>query len=269
MSTPSGSPAEIARRRSGRGRSEPERASIRYSVGAWQRMVTPSRSATSSRPAGSNRASTSSAAAPITQGATKTLRADFDHPVAVVTQTRSSSVAADPVLGLVALCGQVARGVEGRPRLARGARGEHDQCRVGGSEVGVVGRRLLRLVLVERRGDVGQGHAIHAAGHLGEKLLLADAERRVGDADPVFEVPAAKLGVARQRNSPHAPAREHREHPFHAVAHQGHHHVSPAHSASCEGAGQPRGAGVELAQVPHPALAVGGDRHEGRLRGRP
>ena len=36
------------------------------------------------------RASQMSAAAPVSQGATKTLRADFDQPVAVVTQTRSS-----------------------------------------------------------------------------------------------------------------------------------------------------------------------------------
>ena len=65
-------------------------ASIRYSVGAWQSTLTPSRSHSARRSAGSNRASQISAAAPVSQGATKTLRADFDQPVAVVTQTRSS-----------------------------------------------------------------------------------------------------------------------------------------------------------------------------------
>ena len=91
MSAPSGSPAEIARRRSVSGRSDPDPASIRYSVGAWQSTVTPSRSHTSRRPAGSKRASQISAAAPMSHGATNTFRADFDQPVAVVTQTRSSS----------------------------------------------------------------------------------------------------------------------------------------------------------------------------------
>ena len=63
---------------------------MRYSVGAWQSTVTPSRSHSARRSTGSNRASQMSAAAPVSQGATKTFRADFDQPVAVVTQTRSS-----------------------------------------------------------------------------------------------------------------------------------------------------------------------------------
>ena len=65
------------------------RASIRYSVGAMQRTLTPSASARSSRSAGSKRPSWMTAAAPVSQGARKTLRADFDQPVAVVHQARS------------------------------------------------------------------------------------------------------------------------------------------------------------------------------------
>ena len=64
-------------------------ASIRYSVGAWQSTLTPSASAKSSRSAGSKRPSWMTAAAPVSQGARKTLRADFDQPVAVVHQASS------------------------------------------------------------------------------------------------------------------------------------------------------------------------------------
>ena len=64
-------------------------ASIRYSVGAWQSTLTPSASARSSRSAGSKRPSWITAAAPVSQGARKTLRADFDQPGAVVHQTSS------------------------------------------------------------------------------------------------------------------------------------------------------------------------------------
>ncbi len=64
-------------------------AIARYSVGAMQSTSTCSRSISSSRSAGSKRASCSRAAAPISQGATKTLRADFDQPLAAVHQQRS------------------------------------------------------------------------------------------------------------------------------------------------------------------------------------
>jgi hypothetical protein len=70
-------------------RSSVRLASIRYSVGAWQRTVTPSRSIRSRRSAGSKRASWISAAAPRSQGAMKTLRVDFDQPGAAVHQARS------------------------------------------------------------------------------------------------------------------------------------------------------------------------------------
>ena len=81
------------RRSAGSGRSSARFASTRYSVGAWQRTSTRSRSISSSRSAASKRPSTIIAAAPQSQGATNTLRADFDHPVAVVHQTSSPAFA--------------------------------------------------------------------------------------------------------------------------------------------------------------------------------
>ena len=68
-------------------------AIIRYSVGAWQRTLTPSRSQISRRSAGSKRPSQSSAAAPQSHGAMNELRADFDQPVAAVHQLSSPSFA--------------------------------------------------------------------------------------------------------------------------------------------------------------------------------
>ena len=89
----SASPADTILRSSGSGRKPARFASIRYSVGAWQSTFTPSRSISSRRSSGSKRASQISAAAPQSQGATKTLRADFDQPVAVVHQTSSPAPA--------------------------------------------------------------------------------------------------------------------------------------------------------------------------------
>jgi hypothetical protein len=73
------------------------------------------------------------AAAPVSQGARKTLRADFDQPVAVVHQARSPR--AEPVLGLDLLAEQIAVGVDDAARVAGGARGEDDQRRVLGVHV--------------------------------------------------------------------------------------------------------------------------------------
>ena len=65
---------------------------------------------------------------------------------------------AEPLLGLESLGAEVALRVHRRPRLAGGPRGEHDQRRVARIEVGDRGRRLLRAVLVERLGQLGEGH---------------------------------------------------------------------------------------------------------------
>ena len=78
--------------------------------------------------------------------------------------------------------GQVALGVQRGARLAGGPRGEDDQRRVVGVEVGDLGRRLLRAVLVEDRVDLGHRHVGDPVRELAEQLLVADAERRVRDA---------------------------------------------------------------------------------------
>jgi hypothetical protein len=85
----SGSPAATAWRSVGSRRSPVRLAIVRYSVGAMQSTFTPSRSTTARRSSGSKRASWSRAVAPRTQGAMKTLRADFDQPLAAVHQQRS------------------------------------------------------------------------------------------------------------------------------------------------------------------------------------
>ena len=89
---------------------------------------------------------------------------------------------AEPVLGLDPLAEQVAVGVDDAARLAGGAGGEDDQGRVLGVHRLDRGRRLLRAVLVEDRGDLGQGHRRHAVGQLGQQRAprrrRASARRR-------------------------------------------------------------------------------------------
>ena len=120
------------RRRAGSGRRAARLASIRYSVGAWQSTLTPSASAKSSRSAGSKRPSWMTAAAPVSQGARKTLRADFDQPGRRRAPGQLALARAEPVLGLRPLAEQVAVGVDDAARLAGGAGGEDDQRRVLG-----------------------------------------------------------------------------------------------------------------------------------------
>ena len=132
----SGSPGRDQAPQRADGRSSARLASIRYSVGAWQRTFTPSRSISSRRSAGSKRASWISAAAPLSQGAMKTLRVDFDQPGAAVHQASSPFSGAEPVLGLEALAGQVALRIDDPARLAGGPRGEDDHRRVVGVQLG-------------------------------------------------------------------------------------------------------------------------------------
>ena len=66
----------------------------RYSVGAMQSTFTRSSESSATRSAGSKRASCSSAHAPRSQGAMKTLRADFDQPLAAVHHTSSPAAGA-------------------------------------------------------------------------------------------------------------------------------------------------------------------------------
>ena len=203
------------------------------------------------------------------------MRADFDQPVAVVTQTRSPSVAPSQCSAWVRWRGQVALGVDGAARLARGPRGEDDQGGLARVEVGDRGRGRLRAVLVEDGVDVGHRHRLDAAGQRLEQLLLADAEREAADAGvgadrlgPQLEVAPAQLRVAGERDRAHPPAGEQRQHPLDPVAGQGHDDVAAADAARREGAGEPRRARDQLAEVPDAPLAVARDRDQCRLRGR-
>ena len=85
----SASPAATIVRRCSSGRTLARLEITRYSVGAMQSTFTRSRASSSTRSAGSKRASCRSAAAPFSHGAMKTLRADFDHPLAAVHHTSS------------------------------------------------------------------------------------------------------------------------------------------------------------------------------------
>ena len=169
-------------------------------------------------------------------------------------QASSPSRDAEPVLGLEPLAEQVALGVDDAARLAGGAGGEDDQRRVLGGHLLDRGRRLLRPVLVEDRGDVGHRHRRDPVGQLAEQRLLADAELRVGGADPQLEVLAAQLRVAGQRHRPHPPAGEHRQHPLDPVADQRHHDVAAPDPAGRKGAREPGRAGEQLAEVPVPPI---------------
>ena len=173
-------------------------ASIRYSVGAWQSTSTPSRSISSSRSSGSKRASQISAAAPHSQGATKTLRADFDQPVAVVHQTRSPSRAPEPVLGLGALAGEVALARAAPPRgspvvpevktISAGSSGSRSATAAGG---------LLGALLVEVARRPRPGHRLDPVRQLAQQVLLADAERRPGRPRSAARGPCAAAGCCR------------------------------------------------------------------------
>ena len=87
----SGSPAETAcrRRESGYRSRSSSFAISRYSVGDWQRMVTPRRSMMSKRSRGSNGPSWSTISAPRDHGPSSTFQIAFAQPVAAVHQTRS------------------------------------------------------------------------------------------------------------------------------------------------------------------------------------
>ena len=172
----SGSPAETRRRTDGSGRSSVRLASTRYSVGAWQTTFTPSRSISSRRSPASKRPSTIIAAAPQSHGARKTLRADFDQPVAVVHQTSSPGSAPSQCTACARWPGQVALRVQRGARLAGGARGEDDERRVVGGEVGDLGGVSWGRSSSRAARDVGHRHVVDPARQLAEQLLVADAE---------------------------------------------------------------------------------------------
>ena len=175
---------------------------------------------------------------------------------------------AEPVLGLRALSGQVALGVQGRAGLARRPGREDDQRRVAGGEVGDRGRRLLRAILVQGSADLGQGHVRDPVRQLAEQVLVADAECRACGRGAQREVLAAQLGVAGQRHRAHPPAGEHRQHPLQAVADQGHDDVAAVDAAGGERPREPGGHRDQLAEVPDAPPAVARDRDQRRRRRR-
>ena len=149
------------------------------------------------------------------------------------------------------LTGEVALGVHGAPRLAGRARGEDDQRRVLGAEVGRLGRASPGAVLVEdRRRPRPASSPARPPGSSPSRPSSPTHERGVGRRDPELEVGAAQLRVAGQRDRAHPPAGEHRQHPLDAVADQGHHDVAAPHAAGREGAREPGAARDQLAEVP-------------------
>ena len=201
-----------------------------------QSTSTPSRSIRSSRSAGSKRASWSSAAAPRSQGATKTLRADFDQPLAAVHQAQVAGPGAEPVLGLDALAGQVALAVADRLRLARGAGGEHDQRRIVGLEVG---RRRGRRVEEALVGHAAASSPAKPAARTVSALRSSATTARGSTASIRMRRSAgAQLLGAGQGDGADPQAGDQREDPLRPVADQGHHHVAATDAPGRERAGQ-------------------------------
>jgi hypothetical protein len=166
------------------------------------------------------------------------------------------------------LAAEKALGVENPARRCRRARGKHDQGGVGGSQLGGLGGGFLRTLLVQHLVDVRRRHRRHPAGKLGQVLVLSDRQPRVCRGDPVGEIGAAQLRVARQRDRADPEAGQHREHPLGAVSDQGQDDVPAPDPARRQRPGEASGAGAELAEVPDAAPAVAVDRDERRLRRR-
>ncbi len=159
---------------------------------------------------------------------------------------------AEPAFRLEALPEQVALRVDRGLRRAGRSRGEDDQRRIAGVEVGRHRRGRLWALLVEDRGDLVEVHVVDALGELLEPALLAERQHRGGDRDPMGEVGASKLRVAGERDGADPKAGEHRQHPFGTVPDQGHDDVSAADAARLERPGEAGGAGVQLAEAPLP-----------------
>ena len=120
------------RRSAGSGRSAVRLASIRYSVGAWQRTLTPSASARSSRSAGSKRPVVDDRRGAGQPGGEEDVAGRLRPARRGRAPDQLARARAEPVLGLRPLAGQVAVGVDDAARLAGRAGGEDDQRRVLG-----------------------------------------------------------------------------------------------------------------------------------------
>ena len=244
-------------------------ASTRYSVGAWQRTLTPSRSISSSRSSG-----VEAAVDDHRRGAAEP-RGEEDvarrlRPAGRGRAPDEVAVAgAEPVLGLGALPGQVALRVQRRARLAGGSRGEHDQRRVLGVEIDDLDRRFLGAVLVERlrrprpSSCTGSRPAARRAARSSptQSAGFAAAARSSRSWRRSWVLQGRATAPIRQQASI---ASTHSS----AVADQGHDDVAAADPARGERAREARRHRDQLAEVPDAAPAVGVDREQGRLRGR-
>ena len=164
---------------------------------------------------------------PAATAATKTLRADFDQPLAAVHQHRSPGPRAEPVLGLHALPAQVAVAVADRLRLAGGAGGEDDQRRVVGREV--ARPRAGSCVESRSSGTASTGPSKPLARHEVEVALVRH-HRRAARPRPCARAgrPAA---AARCTAGPRRRCRQQASiayDPLGPVADQRHHHVAGA-----------------------------------------
>ena len=99
----SGSPIDTAWRSRGRcvNSSFSSLASIRYSVGVWERIVTPSRCTSERRSWASNGPSCTTISAPCDQGPMREFQIPFAHPVSEVHQTTSPSCASSQCVACV------------------------------------------------------------------------------------------------------------------------------------------------------------------------
>ena len=120
-----------------------------------QRTFTFSAAIVAIRSAGSKRTSCSTAAAPQSHGVRKTLRADFDQPLAAVHHAISPGRASNQLLGLELLAGEAAVGVDDGLGFAGRAGGEDHHRRVAGR--GVEGRGAGRGPAASRRGSRSSG----------------------------------------------------------------------------------------------------------------
>ena len=257
----SASPAATSPRSPATGRGSARLAITRYSVGAMHSTATGSRASTSRRSWGSKRASCSRAAAPRIHGAMNTLRADLLQPLPAVHQTRLAGPRVEPVLGLRALPGQVALGVEDGLRLARGPARERDQARVLGVELDRVGLRDAQQTVV--------GHDEHRTARLGgielvAVALVADDRRGPRDVEAQAQVAGAQLLGAREHDGADAEARDDRQDPLGPVADEREDDIAAPDAVPAQGARQRARAGRHLAEGPLAPLAAARDLDERR-----
>ena len=163
----------------GAARSSVRFASTRYSVGAWQRTLTCSRSISSSRSAASNRPSTIIAAAPQSHGREEDVARRLRPAGRRRAPDELAAPGAEPVLGLSALAGQVALGVQRRARLAGGPEVKTISAGSSGSRSAISAGVSCGRSSSSAASTSAMRHVGDPVRQLAEQLLLADAERRI------------------------------------------------------------------------------------------